>query len=175
MSAFEIVLASAIIIAAALQVVVLFFLYRVVARLAERTEKLLSTLEPELDDLAVGIRAIRRAVEFSTTEIQSTLAAVRATTDELTAIATEQGQEIARVVGKASAAAERQVAEVDQALDRAREHVAEIGDQFDRVILEPARNILAVAYGVRRAVGYLIAPRRGREEPHGEGPDVGSP
>jgi signal transduction histidine kinase len=159
MSAFEIVLAGAIIVAAVLQVLVLFFLYRVVARLADRTERLIGLLEPEIEDLAAGVRAVRRAAEVSSDELRSTLAGVRAVTEELGETVRTQGHEIARVVGKASAAAERQIAEADRALDRAREKVSEIGDGFDRAVLEPARTILAVATGVRKAL-EAIATRR---------------
>lgn len=163
MTAFEIFLAGAILIAATLQVVVLYFLYRVVARLADRTDRLLTKLEPEIDDLATAVRAVRRAVEVSSTELRATLAGVRAVTDELGQTMRDESREIARVVGKASAAAERQIDETDRALDRARERVAEIGEGFDRAVLDPARTILAAAVGVRRVIETL-ASRRARPE-----------
>jgi hypothetical protein len=179
MSAFEFVLAGAIIIAAALQVVVLFFLYRVVARLAGRTEKLLDRLEPDIDELATAVRAIRGAVEVSSAELRGTLAAVRVVTDELGENIRANGREITRVVEKASAVAERQIDEADQALDRARERVVEIGQGFDRAVLEPARVILSVAVGLRRAIEALtgrhdrsgpIPEELPPQEPHDVGP-----
>jgi hypothetical protein len=161
MTAFEIFLAGAILIAATLQVVVLYFLYRVIARLADRTDRLLTKIEPEIEDLATAVRAVRRAVEVSSEELRGTLACVRAVTDELGQTVREQGHELARVVGKASAAAERQIDETDKALDRARERVAEIGEGFDRAVLDPARMILAAAVGVRRVI-EAFATRRNR-------------
>ncbi len=148
MTAFEIFLAGAILIAATLQVVVLYFLYRVIARLADRTDRLLTKLEPEIEDLSTALRVVRRAVEVSSEELRGTLAGVRAITDEL-----------ARVVGKASAAAERQIDETDRAIDRARNRVAEIGEGFDRAILDPARTILAAAVGIRRVIETLASHR----------------
>lgn len=148
MTAFEMFLAGAILIAAVLQVAVLYLLYRVVSRLADRTDRLLTKLEPEIDDLATAVRAVRHAIEVSSTELRGTLAGVRAVTDEL-----------ARVASKASSAAERQIDETDRALDRARERVAEIGEGFDRAILDPARTILAAAVGVRRVIETLASHR----------------
>lgn len=159
MTAFELFLAGAILIAAAMQVVVLYFLYRVVARLADRTDKLLNKLEPEIEDLATAVRAVRRAVEVSSEELRGTLAAVRAVTEELGDTARTQGRALAHVVGRASAAAERQIDETDRALDRARERVAEIGEGFDRAVLDPARTILAVAMGVRKVIETLATRR----------------
>jgi nitrogen-specific signal transduction histidine kinase len=165
MTAFEIVLAGAILIAAAMQVVVLYFLYRVVARLADRTERLLNKLEPEIEDVAAAVRAVRGAVEVSSHELRSTLAGVRAVTDELGESLSERGRELARVAWKATIAAERQIDEADRALDRARERVVEIGRDLDRGVLEPVRSIVAVAMGVRRAIETLVAHRSRQTEP----------
>ncbi len=159
MNGFEGLLAAIIIIQAAVQVVVLYLLYRVVAKLAERTDKLLTRIEPEMDDLATGIRAIRKAAEVSSAELKATLAAVRGTTEELNGMVRTQAEEIGLVVGRATAMAERQIMEMDHALDEARGRLLEIGDGFDRTILEPARTVLAVAMGVKRAIGAVIAPR----------------
>jgi hypothetical protein len=181
MTPFEIFLAGAILIAAILQVAVLYLLYRVVARLADRTDKLLMKLEPEIEDLATAVRAVRHAVEVASQELRGTLAGVRAVTDELGEMTRVQGRELARVVGRASAVAERQIDETDRALDRARERVTEIGEGFDRAVLDPARAILAAAVGVRKVI-EMLAWRR----PHARPPeddlltgepfdDVGSP
>lgn len=159
MSGFEGLLAAIIIIQAAVQVVVLYLLYRVVTKLAKQTDRLLTRLEPEMDDLAMGIRAIRKAVEFSTTEIRATMAAVRATVEELDRISRSEAAEIGQVVGRATAMAERQIHEMDRALDAARGRLFEIGEGFDRAVLEPARTMLAVATGVKRAIGVMVTPR----------------
>jgi hypothetical protein len=156
---FEGLLAAIIIIQAAIQVVVLYMLYRVVARLSERTDKLLTRIEPEMDDLAAGIRAIRKAAEVSSVELRATLAAVRGTTEELNGMVRTQAEDLGRVVGRATAMAERQIDELDHALDDARGRLVEVGAGFDRSILEPARTVLAVAMGVKRAIGALVAPR----------------
>ena len=169
MTGFEGLLAAIIIIQAAVQVVVLFLLYRVVAKLAERTDRLLTRIEPEMDDLAAGIRAIRKAAEVSSTEIRATLAAVRATTDELNGMVRASAEDLGHVIGRATAMAERQITELDHALDGARGHLLELGAGFDRTILEPARTALAVATGVRRAIGAITAPRpRGPLPPDAE-------
>jgi hypothetical protein len=159
LSGFEGLLAAIIIIQATVQVVVLYLLYRVVAKLADRTDKLLTRIEPEMDDLAMGIRAIRKAVEFSTTEIRATMAAVRGTTEELDRFTRSEATEIGRVVGRATAMAERQIDEMDRALDAARGRLLEIGKGFDRTLLEPARTVLAVATAVKRAIGAMVTPR----------------
>lgn len=159
MNGFEGLLAAIIIIQAAVQVVVLYLLYRVVAKLAERTDRLLTRIEPEMDDLAAGIRAIRKAAEVSTTELRATLAAVRATTEELNEGVRVQTEDIGRVIGRATAMAERQIDELDHALDDARGRLLELGAGFDRTILDPARTILAVASGVRHAIGAIVSAR----------------
>jgi hypothetical protein len=180
MTAFEIFLAGAILIAAAMQVVVLYLLYRVVARLADRTDKLLAKVEPEIDDLATAVRAVRRAVEVTSEELRGTLAGVRAVTDELGTTLSERGRELARVAYKATVVAERQIDEADQALDRARERVAEIGREFDRGVLDPVRSVLAVAVGVRKVIETLVALRSRPAAPEEDLPpdasthDVGS-
>jgi hypothetical protein len=180
MTAFEMVLAGAILIAAAIQVVVLYLLYRVVARVAGRAEKLLSKLEPEIEDLATTVRAVRCAVEVSSEEFRGTLAGLRAVTDELGETFLTPMRELARVATKATLAAERQIDEADQALDRARERVVEIGRELDRGVLDPVRSILAVVVGVRKAFETLAALRSRRAAPEEDRPrdasahDVGS-
>jgi len=159
MTAFEMFLAGAILIAAALQVVVLFFLYRVVARLADRTDKLLSQLEPEIEDLATAVRAVRRAVEVSSEEVRGTLAGVRAVTDELGGTVRTRGRELARVAWKATAVAERQIDEADLALSRARERITGIGKELDHGVLDPLRSILALVIGVQKGFATLAALR----------------
>ncbi len=159
MTAFEIFLAGAILIAAVLQVVVLYLLYRVVARLTDRTDKLLAKVEPEIEDLATAVRSVRRAAEVTSEELRGTLAGVRAVTDELGGTFRERGRELARVAYKATLVAERQIDETDQALDRARERVAEISRDLDRAVLDPIRSVLAVAVGVQKAVATLAALR----------------
>lgn len=173
MTAFEIFLAAAILLAAALQVVVLYFLYRVVARLADRTEKLLNKVEPEIEDLATAVRAVRRAVEVSSEELRGTLAAVRAVTDELGGTLRERGDELARVAAKATAVAERQIDEADQALDLARARIVEVGRELDRGVLDPLRSVIAVAVGVQRAVATLAALRSRPAAPDTELPPEG--
>ena len=159
MSGFEGLLAGIIIIQAAILLVFLYFLYRVVAKLAERTDKLLTRIEPEMDDLAAGIRAIRQAAEFSTTEIRATMAAVRTTTEELDRFTRTEAVEIARIVGRATAMAERQLDQLDLTLDAGLGRVREIGEGLDRSLLDPARNIFAVVTGIKRAIGALAAAR----------------
>lgn len=169
MTAFEVLLAAAILIAAALQVVVLFLLYRVIARLTDRTERLLSKVEPEIEELTATLHGVRRSVEATSDELRATLAGVRAVADELGGTFRERGQELARVAQKATAAAERQIDEADLALTRARERVADIGKEIDRGVLDPVRSVLAVAAGVRQAIATLAAIRS-RPAPEGELP-----
>lgn len=180
MTAFEVFLAAAILIAAALQVVALHLLYRVAARLADRTDKLLNKVEPEIEDLATAVRAVRRTVEVSSEELRGTLAAVHAVTDELGGTFRDRGRELARVAWKATVVAERQIDEADQALDRARERVNAIGQELDRAVLDPVRSLLAVVVGVQKAVATFAALRSSSVTPEEELPaevtrDAGSP
>ena len=161
----DVVLAIVISIGVLLQIVVRFLLYRVIKRLADRAEHLVAVIEPEITDLAVGMRAVRHAVEVSTAEVQATLAGVRAATEELTEMARSEGREFARVGSKARDAAEHQIEQFSQSVDQARERITEIGVGFDRTVLDPVRTILAVAYGVRRAMQSFVSPKRDRVEP----------
>lgn len=158
----EIVLAVVIIIAAAMQVAVLYLLYRVISRLADRTERLLTKVEPEIAEMAEGVRSFRAAVEHVSGELDALLTGVRATTDELSEIARTETRELARVTRKTAETAERQIEAFSDSLDRARVRVAEIGEGFDRGVLEPARMVLAVAAGFKRGVEALVAPRSPR-------------
>lgn len=155
----EIVLAVVIIIAATMQVVVLYLLYRLIRRLVDRTERLISTIEPEVAELSAGIRAFRSAVENTSGELNALLVGLRTTADDLTEIAQTETRELARVARKTTELAERQVDAFSDSLDHARERIAEIGEGFDRGLLEPARALLAVATGFRRGIEALIAPR----------------
>lgn len=159
MTGFEGLLAAIIIIEGVVLAVTLYFLYRVVSKLAERTDKLLTKLEPEMEDLAIGIRAIRLAVEVSSKELRATLAGVRATTNELNEMVRVQAEDVGHVIGRATAMAERQIDELDRSLDEARGRLVDIGSDFDRTILGPARTVLAVAAGVKRAIGALASHR----------------
>ncbi len=160
----SIVLAVVIIIGVALQVAVLFLLYRVINRLVERVERLLGSIEPEISDMGAGVRAFRTAVERTSDELAAILAGVKETTEELSGLARQETHELARVARRTTEVAERQVEALSDSLDLARSRIAEIGDGFDRTVLEPARALLAVASGVRRGVEALVAPRSNRSE-----------
>lgn len=161
MSGFEGLLAAVIILQSAVQLIVLSMLYRSVAKLADRTDGLLTKVEPQIDDLASGVRAIREAAEFTSTEIRATMASVRDTAREMDHFAHCEAAEVRRVLRKATAAAERQIEQVDGALDAARGRLVDLDERCDRTLLEPARTVLAVAAGVRRAVRVIAAPDNG--------------
>lgn len=174
MTAFEVFLAVVILVAALIQVVVLFFVYRAVAALAKRIEKLIDVVEPELHELAEGARAVRAATEATAREVQAGIAAVRAVTAELGTMARSQGEEIRQVVHRATALAERQLEETNEAIDHLRDRLVSLGGGIDRAVLEPLRTTLAVASGVRRAVAVLFNPLARRDDSGGEASDGGS-
>jgi phage-related tail protein len=114
------------------------------------------------------------SVKVATTEIQATLAGVRATTEALGNLAQEEGREVARLVEKTTAVAERQLLEADRSLDQVRHRIGELSEGLDRSIFEPVRAVLAMAVAVRKGVETLVTARSGRapksEEPHDVGP-----
>lgn len=171
MTTFEGVLAAAIIIAALVQVVVLILLFRAVSQLAQRIERLIDVVEPELHELAEGARALRGAAEATAGEVHASLAAVRAALSELSTMAREQGAEIRETIQKATAIAQRQMDETEIAIDRVRQRITEFSGGVDRAVLEPARAALAVATGVRRGLSFLLNPRARRRNDSGDSGD----
>jgi hypothetical protein len=163
MTTFETFLAVTILIAALVQVALLFFLYRAIATLAKRIEKLIDVVEPELHELAEGARAVRVATEATAREVQAGIAGIRAATTELSAMARSQGEDIRQAVQRATSMAEHQLEEANQAIDRARDRLVDLGSGIDRAVLDPLRATLAVATGVRRAVGVLLGPGHRRD------------
>ena len=174
MSTFEIILAGAIILSAIIQITLLIVIYAAIARFTKRANGLMESLEPQLQDTADSVRAIRGSVETATTEIRGTLAGVRATTEALGNLAQEEGREVARLVEKTTSIAERHLEEADQSLDRVRHRIADLGEDLDRSIFEPVRAVLAMAVAVRAGIETLISGRSKRiatsEEPHDVGP-----
>ena len=100
MSTFEIILAGAIILSAIIQITLLIVIYASVVRFTKRANGLMESLEPQVRDAADSVRAVRGSVETASTEIQATLAGVRATTEALGNLAQEEGREVARLVEK---------------------------------------------------------------------------
>jgi hypothetical protein len=163
MTTFEGFLAIVILVAALIQVAVLFFLYRAIAVLAKRIERLIDVVEPELHELAEGARAVRVATEATAREVHAGIAAVRAASAEIGSMARSQGEEIQQVVRRATSLAERQLEETNEAIDRVRHRLVDLGGGIDRAVLDPLRTTLAVATGVKRAVGVFLAPSKGRD------------
>ena len=153
MSYLETVLSIVITVSTLLQVAVLYLLYRTLREVGRRTDRLIHEVEPHIRDLGEGIRTVRRSIDESSAELKATIAAVRATTQELSGL-----------VHHTVERAERQVEELDHSIDQARSRVSDLGERFDRVVLEPARVALAVGAGVRRAVETLLGSQAGRSK-----------
>ena len=158
MSPFEIVLASVIILGAIVQIAILFRIQRALARISANADRAMGTIEPKLQQVSDAIRVTREAIDSWTPEVKATLAAVRATTESLGDLTRRESQEVARLVEKTTAMAERQLAETDRALDVTRERIAGLLDGFDRNVLEPVRVLMAVSAGVRRGIARLARP-----------------
>jgi hypothetical protein len=161
-SKFEIILAGAIILSAIIQISLLIAIYRAAARFTKRANGLMESLEPQVRDAAESVRAVRGAVETAKTEVQATLAGVRATSEALGNLAQEEGREVARLVEKTTAMAERHLEETDQSLGRVRDRIAELSEGLDRSIFEPVRAVFALAVGVRKGIESLVTRRSGR-------------
>jgi hypothetical protein len=175
-TAFEIVLASAIIIAAFVQVVVLVLLYRSISQLANRIQHVADIVEPQLHGIADSVQAVRKVTEATAGDVRASLAAVRAATSELSAMAREQGDEIRDTIHRANQLVRRQIDQTEEIVDRVRDRVAVVGGTVDRTVVEPMRVALAVATGVRRAVGVFLTPRaQGRQDRANGGPERTAP
>jgi hypothetical protein len=161
-STFEIILAGAIILLAIIQITLLIVIYATIARFTKRANSLMTSIEPQVRDAADSVRAVRGAVETASTEIQATLAGVRATTEALGNLAQEEGREVARLVEKTTSMAERHLEEADQSLGQVRHRIAELGEGLDRSIFEPVRAIFAMAVAVRRGIETLVSRRSDR-------------
>jgi len=81
MNALEIVLAVVISAAAVVQIIILVMLYSSVAKFLKRAGKVMDQIEPEIKDVAAGVRGIRIAAENSAREVSEMIATVRITTD----------------------------------------------------------------------------------------------
>jgi hypothetical protein len=161
---FEIVLASAIIIAAFVQVVVLVLLYRSIAQLAARIQHVADIVEPQLHEIADSVRSVRHAAEATATEVRASLAAVRVATADLSGMAREQGDEIRDTIQRANLLVRRQIDQTEDLIDHFRDRVAVVSGTVDRTVVEPMRAALAVATGVRRAVGVLISSKMRKQD-----------
>jgi len=168
---FEVLLAVAIILMAAVQAVVLILLYRAIMPLVQKTERIMNVVEPEIRDVAAGIRGVRMAAEVSAKDISEMIATVRSTTDELAETVRIDSREISGLVHRAVGVAERQIDSADQAIDAARDRVNDIGWRLDRTILEPARIVLALGMGLRKGIEAVFSGHgRGRKpDPDADG------
>ncbi|MFB3908212.1 MAG: hypothetical protein ACE15D_07395 [Candidatus Eisenbacteria bacterium] len=166
MSAFEAVLAAVIIVAAVLQLVVLFLLYRVASKVAKRAEKVLNVVEPELANLGPSIRQVRQAIETTASEVRSISTGVRTATDDLMLQVRETSRGLGQAVDHLVQATERQIDQVELSTARARQKVEQIGAGVDRAVLDPVRSALAVAVAVRRGIETFVSPghRNGHTE-----------
>lgn len=171
MNALETILAIVIVLGAAVQIVILTLFYRLVSRFLIRTDKLLDTIEPEIHDAAAAVRSVRIAADVSAKEISQLVATARATTEELSNIVRAESQEISSFINRAVGVAERQLDEADHALTAARARVGDIGDRFDRAVLEPARILLALGVGIRKGFEAMVTRDRSRVE-RVSGPDT---
>jgi hypothetical protein len=105
---------------------------------------------------------VRVASEISAREVSALISTVRATTDELSTIVRADSREISNLIHRTVEVAERQVDEVDRAIDLARDRVTDIGYRLDRTVLEPARIVLAIGVGVRKGIEAILGGRSGR-------------
>lgn len=160
MNALEIILAIVIVLAAAVQILILVLLYRLVSRLLVRTDKLLDTIEPEIRDAATSVRTVRTVTEISAREVSELIAGVRTTADELSSFVRTESRRISGLIDRTVEVAERQLEEGDRALDVARARMSDIGYRFDRAVLEPARIMLALGVGIRKGLETIVARDR---------------
>ncbi|MBD3163130.1 MAG: hypothetical protein GF346_11840 [Candidatus Eisenbacteria bacterium] len=155
MSQFEIVLASVIILGVIAQIVILVRIQQSFRRMSSNADRALGTLEPKLQEFSETLRTARESLDSWKPEVTATLSAVRATTESLGDLTRRESREVAQLIEKTTAMAERQISETDRSLDVTRERIALLLDNVDRNLLEPVRVVLAVSAGVRRGVERL--------------------
>jgi DNA anti-recombination protein RmuC len=173
-SPFETVLACTIILAAIIQIIVLFRIQRSLARFTARAGQLMDGVDTHIHKVSDGVQSLQKNLRSSSEEVHATLAGIRATTDAMSEIAQEEAREVSRLVEKTTGMAQRQVEEAERLIEQARLRIAELGEGFDQKVIQPLHGVLAIAVGIRKGAEILLGHRSSRDVTEKAPSDVGS-
>lgn len=147
----------------------------------EETNKLIVTAQPAVEQLRALLAAAtpvlieaRAVVEMAKettlmtrsaaitlkTETESCMAAISATTEELTKMTREEAEGVRQIVANARERAERQVMRVDQIVTRTTDRLDETAAVVQRGVIQPVGEIAAVLAAVQRFLQVLFTQER---------------
>jgi hypothetical protein len=161
-------LSQAILIAAALLIVVaffgqtfaLFYIYGVVKKLDAKVADTQARLIPLITQSSQALTKTTKVVDEVSLEIRACMAAVTATTTELSRVTLEQANEITEFIGDATASARYQIGRLERVVSTTTDRIEETSLAVQGGILRPVREVSAIIMAVKRALEVLFHSER---------------
>lgn len=160
MGTFEWVLAIAIILGILSQTILILYIFRYLRKLTEVAVDMQAKLNPMLAQARETLALARETAGTTTVEIRACVAAITATTNELTKLSREQALSIKQFLDETTGSARNQVARLERVVEIAAGRIEETTEIAQTSILRPIREISAIVIAVRRALQVLFKPER---------------
>jgi len=148
--------ALVIVIAFVGQTVALFYIYGVVKKLDAKVADTQARLIPLITQSHEALTKTTRVVDEVSLEVRACMAAVTATTTELSRVTLEQANEITGFIGDATTSARYQIGRLERMVSTTTDRIEETTIAVQGGILRPVREVSAIIMAVKRALEVLF-------------------
>jgi len=152
--------AVVIVIAFVGQTVALGYLYKVVKRLDEKAADMQARLNPLITESRQALTKTTKVVDEVSLEVRACMAAVTATTVELSRVTLEQANELTTFLDDATSSARYQIGRLERVVSTTTDRIEETTLAVQGGILRPVREVSAIIMAVKRALEVLFHSER---------------
>jgi|GEM_PF-763660 len=142
------------------QTLTLFYLYKVVRRLDEKAADMQARLNPLITESRQALTKTTKVVDEVSLEVRACMAAVTATTVELSRVTLEQANELTTFLDDATSSARYQIGRLERVVSTTTDRIEETTLAVQGGILRPVREVSAIIMAVKRALEVLFHSER---------------
>jgi len=148
--------ALAIVIAFIGQTVAMFLIYGMIKKLDVKAAEMQTRLTPVLDESKATLVKTNRVIDEVSLEVRACVAAVSATTVELSRMTLEQASELTGFIDDATSSARYQIGRLERAVSLTTDRIEETTLAVQGGIIRPIKEVSAVIVAVKRALEVLF-------------------
>ncbi|HZS46856.1 MAG TPA: hypothetical protein VFC63_17415 [Blastocatellia bacterium] len=156
MTPFEYLLSAVIIITMFGQVIALYLIYGMIKRLDAKAADMQARLNPILAQSTETLAKTNRVIDEVSIEVRACVAAVSATTVELSRLTLEQANELSGFMDDATASARYQIGRLERAVSVTTDRIEETTLAVQGGIIRPVKEVSAIIIAVKRALEVLF-------------------
>jgi len=142
------------------QTVALYYIFVVVKKLDAKVADTQTRLIPLITQSQETLAKTTKVVDEVSLEVRACMAAVTATTTELSRVTLEQANEITTFIGDATSSARYQIGRLERVVSTTTDRIEETSLAVQGGILRPVREVSAIIIAVKRALEVLFHSER---------------